>query len=264
MTSRVRPDEERARRTFGRLLRVAGERPHWQRGNPRPDFWLRIRRNQFAVEVTQLQLEIRRGTYRGSQSSVDETLHRFLSRVVQRAFDDDIVHGCYSVRMAPIEEFRLAAPVIEDRLRTFFIASRSEATSGDVTLWGYAWGAKWTAKKLDPRDSIVFPSIEYFGMAPFEGDILRILRNRLSERLAVKSAKLAGVNAPRILVLIDSFGQPDDHQWTLALESLETSTWHTIVRTGGSNPARILQSLGSGWTSQASTVAGALSPRFPF
>lgn len=243
----MRDDERQAFRSLDKLLRLAGERPRWSPGTEPPDLWLRLHGRRFAVEITQVQREIHRGSYRGSESHVDAALTAFLRRVTERAFADDIIRGCYSVRMAPVEHFRSVSAIIQERLRSFFVESRSASTTDEVHIWGRAWGARWTARKVDARDAIVFPHIDFYGIPPWRGDVYAILADRIAERLARKTAKLAHIATPKILVLVDAMYQPDDDQWAQALSELAPARWHTIVRTGGSNRARIFRSAETRW-----------------
>lgn len=244
----MRADEEQARSAVDMLLSRFGERPSWAPGDEPPDYWLDVSGVRFAVEATQVHRQVRRGAFRGSELQVETELRYLLGEIAERAFADDLVRGYYRVRVAPIEGLRRAAPIIESRLRAFFGATRDVDRVQETRIWGRAWGARWGVQKIDGRDALIDPHVDTWGIAPFAGEIGRMLSYYVEERLHAKERALAKLPTCQwIMILIDAFFQPDDDQWVTALSGLDTSRWHTIARVGGSNPARIIHSRNPRW-----------------
>lgn len=66
-----------------------------------------------------------------------------------------------------------------------------------------------------------------------------------------KVKKLAVNPLPSILLLLDAFGLPSWKTWEAALQSLDTSSLHTVARITGNRKVQILASQEARWSMES-------------
>jgi hypothetical protein len=119
----MREDEEHCRNAFDTFLKQryqAGDIT-WTTGdrNKPPDYFLQLRCNKYAVEVTSVLEKATLGNKIIDNLEIDKSINRFIEDIQKDAIEEGILKGAYIVRYKPIRDFGNQKQVIAKRIRDY-------------------------------------------------------------------------------------------------------------------------------------------------
>ena len=209
MTSIKRNDEEFCRKQLDRYLR--DQHPtaamEWH-PSERPDFWLSVDGQRFAVEVTQLLASYASESKDGKRvrittQSVDESIIRFTNDVRARAKDAGILRGTYLLMFdAPFASFRREREKLLDQAVGFIERTQTIERGKEIPLCKVPIGL--SIRKLGNSDDLV-EWISTPDLEAWDGDQIRRLQELAGDAIEMKAKKMAHVQEKRILLLLNRY-----------------------------------------------------------
>ncbi len=222
--------ESLAKEAFSEFLRRRGVRHFaWRRGNEPPDYGLRIGDASFAVEVTRVMEATSHGGVTLSTHGWRAALERFVAEIEQKAIDKKVLHGSYTMTVAPIPDFKAR--------RQIFIAAALEYISGTQlvdrapshTIVKLDRGRSLTIAKARTAPSHV-STVILIGRPKWAIEARQDLTILMGKRIAEKRRLMRRLRRPRILLFVDSYVYSDIDDWATASAGINVSGFHTVAR----------------------------------
>ncbi len=247
----ARQDEEFAKESFSRALQRCGisESASWEEGSEPPDFLLTLGGDRYAVEVTRIVGQIELGGRKESKRKSGARLQHFADELQEAAREQGILQGAYVLWLEPIADFNEVAPTA----RTVFldyVARTKELSSapGEVVL--KRRGMHWSITKFhDKKDYLLATRSE--GTGGLLSEVVRDFPDLVSAAVESKAAKLATINIPHILLLVDDYHYASADLWQHGIPAPFCRTFHTIARVFQEYECQILYSTNSAWSQHA-------------
>jgi hypothetical protein len=252
----ARRDEEFARESFSRALTRFGisEPVSWEEGTEPPDFFLNLGAERYAVEVTRIVGQIELGGRMESKRKSGAILQRFADELQEAAREQGILRGAYVLWLEPIPDFKEVAP----KARTSFleyVARTKDISSAPEDIILKRRGLHWSITKFhDRKDYLLATRSE--GKGGLLSEVVKDFPGLVTTAVKAKTTKLATINIPHILLLIDDYHYASADLWRHGVLAPFCQTFHTIARVFQDYECQILFSKSSTW-SQEATCEGA-------
>ncbi len=247
----MRADEERCKNAFDTFLKQRYQDGDiiWTCGdrNKPPDYFLQLRGNKYAVEVTSILEKATLGNKTIDHIGIDKSVKRFIENIQKDAIKRGILKGAYIVRYKPIRDFEKQKQAIATRIRDYLRRTQnvSSAPAEDIADKGHL---RWYIYKLQSDKSYLLRTT---GDAKWGGEAEYELCNLLSKALETKVKKLKNISLPKILLLYDRFAWIDADEWSQYLAKLSyVDNFHTIFLVSDKSSNSILHSIESSWLNQ--------------
>lgn len=246
-----RNGEAMARDAFRQALRVAGVVDMgWRRGAEPPDYYLRVGRTSYAVEVTRVMERHAVGSLslptHGVRASLEE-LPRAVERAALRA---GILSGSYGMTLAPVPNLRAIAPQLIAGALRYLGATRFASEAPRELLLGLREGRKIAIQKVACAPDRV-GGVMFIGPVKRAHRVHQDLVRLLGESMAKKAARLARVRLPRVLLLVDSYVYGELDHWRCAISALDVTRFHTVARIADVGVCHVLHSEKRAWSGDA-------------
>ncbi|MGD0992904.1 MAG: hypothetical protein ABR998_10575 [Gemmatimonadales bacterium] len=247
----MRLDEQFAVRAFDGFLDKVGSAPAlWSPGDEPPDRYLTVHGEKFAVEITEVMESVHLGNGSMPDRGVNAALLRFASEVESEAIKQRILSGQYLMSLEPIP--RMA--VHRDRLLTAALEYIGETVRLDVAedalLESFENGAMIHIKKVSPKGQAVL-HMTGPADAKWGGQIMHDISTLVPAAIALKSAKLANISLPKILLLIDGYVYARAEEWEASVNWAGRHSFHTIARVHSERQCQVLFSRDARWSAAA-------------
>jgi hypothetical protein len=218
-----------------------------------PDYFLILGAKRFAVEVTAITDYLDLGSGVLSGPAITNSLIKFAENVEAEALGLGILNGAYGISADPTPNFADHRESIKSAMFEYLRNTYERESAPESVL--YREGiCKWCMQKLGLNESCI--KMQGVGGGPWrwEGEIRDELSEWLRQALHEKVRKLAKVEAPWILLLIDAYPLGDPKDWIHAISLCEESNaFHTIARLDfNNNTCLILKSIEGSWINQGS------------
>jgi hypothetical protein len=240
--------EAMARDAFGAFLHAAGiPKVRWRRGRERPDYYLRIGRASYAVEVTRIMDEHDVGGFAHSTHGVRASLRQLSQAVEREALRAGTLSGSYVMTLAPVPNLRRVRPELVAGALRYIDATRVVAVAPSIVLMPLPLGRKIAIQKVAASPNQV-------GAGMLIGPVKRThvvqddLRRLIRESLEGKRVRLCRTRLPRVLLLIDSFVYGELEDWRAALTQLDLAGFHTVARIADRGVCQVLYSEADAWS----------------
>jgi hypothetical protein len=244
----MREDEEHCKNAFDTFLKQRYQDGDitWTCGdrNKPPDYFLQLRFNKYAVEVTSVLEKATLGNKIIDHLEIDKSIKRFIEDIQKDAIEKGILKGAYIVRYKPIRDFGKQKQVIATRIRDYLRHTQnvSSAPAEDIAGKGHL---RWYIHKLQSDKSYLSRTTED---AKWKGEAEDELCNLLSKALETKVKKLKTISLPKILLLHDRFTWIDADEWSQYLAKLSyVDDFHTIFLVSDKSSNSIVHSIESSW-----------------
>jgi len=247
-----RSDEEAAKAAFDKWLsNIISIDRQWAevpRSEEPPDYFLTLGSKRFAVEVTAITDHLDLGSGVLSGPAITNSLFGFVKEIETEALGLGVLNGAYAVSADPTYNFANHRESIKNSMLEYLRATYSRESAPESIL--YREGrCEWSIQKFGLHKT-------YIGMvlgwhARWKGEIRDELCEWLRQALHEKVRKLAKVEAPWVLLLIDAYPMGDPEDWIHAISYCEESgAFHTIARVGFDNVCLMLKSDEDSWKSE--------------
>jgi len=237
-----------ARDAFRSVLGAVGVcDTHWRRGLEPPDFYLRVDRRSFAVEVTRVMEKHAVGGLSIPTHGVRAALEKLAQDVQDEARRRGILSGSYGMNFAPVADLRGLAPrLVADTLR-YIEATQAVTAAPRTVLVSLPHGRSIAIQKVAASPDRV-GSLMVIGPVKrahvVQEELIRLLRETLDR----KRASLSRVRLPRILLLVDSYLYGDLEHWRYAAERTNMTGFHTVARIADLGVCHVLHSEEAPWS----------------
>jgi hypothetical protein len=244
----MRDDEELCREALDTLLKQRGIQGLWKEGTEPPDWFLEVEGQTFAVEVTSIHGSTNLDGRDQTWVQVSKELTSFTNNVCSEVEGRVQVPGRFTVRFPAIPNIKTHRSAMVQALVKYF---ETPALTSNLHEWH-------TVLRLEGREVAVYKMSETgASLAPqalLTGTAISRLDNKLSEILPVvvlrKAQKMAKIDYPAILVILDEYGfQRSIEEWQARLPP-EASRFMAVVRVQWEH--------GRGQRRNAEIVSGAL------
>ena len=115
--------------------------------NEPPDYFLQLRRDSYAVEVTSVLEKATLGNRVKDHIEIDKSVKRFIEDVKRDAIDTGILKGAYVVAYKPITDFGKQKQVIASRIMDYLRRTQGSPSAPPEGIVGEG-KSKWCIYKL--------------------------------------------------------------------------------------------------------------------
>lgn len=242
----MREDEEHCKNAFDTFLkqRYQGGDITWVCGDEPPDYFLQLRDNKYAVEITSVLEKAALGNKIRDHLEIDKSIKRLIEDIQKDAIEKGILNGAYIVRYKPIRDFGKQKQGISTRITDYLKRTKnvSSPQAKDIAGEGHL---RWYIRKLHSEKSYLNGTTDD---AKWEAEAEDELCNLLNKVLERKVKKLKTISLPKILLLYDRFVWIDADGWRQYLAKLSyVDNFHTIFLVSDKSSNSILHSIESSW-----------------
>jgi hypothetical protein len=244
----MRKDEEHCKTAFDTFLKQQYQALDivWADGdrNKPPDYFLQIRSNKYAVEVTSIIERTMFGNRIMEHIEIDKSIKNFIESIKRDAIDKNILNGAYIVRYKPIIDFGKQKQAISIRIRDYLLRTQSVSSAPEEVIAGQGH-LRWYIYKVHSDKSYLSVTT---GDAKWNGEAEGELVALINEALEEKVKKLINIPLPKILLLYDRFVWIDASKWNKYLGKLNNvDQFHTIFLISDKSVNSVLHSIDSSW-----------------
>jgi hypothetical protein len=246
----ARLDEEFAKESFSRALSGLGVsgKVVWAPGTEPPDFFLSLDAERFAVEVTRIVGQIELGGKRESKRKSGAVLQRFAEDLQNIAREQEILRGAYVMWLEPLHDFAEIAPTARLAFLDYVSRTRSLPRAPKKVVLKRP-GLHWSIEKVhDQKDYLLAMRSE--GSGGLLSEIVKDLPGLVAATAEVKKVKLAAIDMPHILLLVDDYHYADAGAWRNAAAGSFRGNFHTIARVFQEYECQILCSQNRAWSEE--------------
>lgn len=237
-------DEEFARETFHAFLQERGETPFWEVGSEPPDYFLMLGGQRYGVEVTQVMEEFSIGGGKLTSRAIQSFLLSVAKSIEDEARNRGILHGTYNLSAKAVENFSaIQDSVMQSVLE--YIEQTQDLRSARTVRIRTVRGKSWYISKIEyPRDWVACTTSSGTNI---DEDSPTSVASLLRKPVEGKVKRLATIPFPNILLLLDAFGLSSWETWEAALQSVNTSSLHTVARITGNRRVQVLTTREPQW-----------------
>ena len=250
--SSVRKDEEHCRTAFDTFLKQRYQDLDivWADGgrNKPPDYFLQLRSDQYAVEVTSIIERATFGDRNITHIEIDKSIKSFIEGVKRDAITENILKGAYVVRYKPIIDFGKQKQAISIKIRDYIMRTQCVNSAPEEAIAGQGHYG-WYIHKLHPNKNYLTVTT---ADAKWQGEAENELIVLINKAMEDKVKKLANIQLPKILLLHDRFIWIDAREWSKYLPELtHVDHFHTIFLISDKSVNSMLHSINSSWLGQS-------------
>lgn len=241
-------DEAFAKEAFTRLLQRLGvaEPPVWEAGAEPPDFFLTLGNARYGVEVTRVVAQVELGGKVQSKHRVGAPLDRFAKELQETARQRGILHGAYVISIEPIPDFKEVAPKARDAFLDYVLRTRDMTTAPEEFVLERP-DSHWSIQKYHDEKTYLL-AVRDEGSGGLMSEILQDFPGLLETAIEGKAHKLAAVDLPWILLLVDDYHYAGRDLWRASVHTPSRPKFHTIARTFQDYECEILCSKDTSWS----------------
>lgn len=247
--TRSRPDsvETFARQKFAEFLQaLTPARQVWDIGPDPPDWMLTLAEGTYAVEVTRIVESIAVGSASTTEPALIAFLDGFVKSVEAEARRSGLLRGCYLLHVCPVPDFSSMRAQLRAAILSYLSSTGSAVVSDRRVLWGVDPEQRWTIEKTDDGSPQLSWSMS-LTRPKTQGVVLRDLERMLRTVIQVKSRKLAAIECPKVLLLVDKYHFGDPRDWRQVMGTIDQTAFHTIARLHAAESCQVLFSRNLSW-----------------
>lgn len=213
-----RPDEEHCRAAYDCYLatRFPGVPRDWEESE-RPDYFLDLGNERFAVEVTSVVEVVEVRPTPLPALALEASAFRLIERLEAQARAGDELRGTYVVCLSAIHNFPAHRAGIVGAIGSFIADTRQLAAASKRPLLP-SGDDSCTIAKASPDGSHLV--LIWDGDAKWEGEAERELTTLLCDAVRAKSVLLAGQRLPIVLLLLDRYHLGSPAVWQRVARTL--------------------------------------------
>lgn len=247
----ARLDEEFAKESFSRAFLRLGisDLAVWAKGKEPPDFFLTLGAELYAVEVTRIVGQVELGGRRESKRKSAAILQRFADDLQDTAREQGILRGAYVLWLEPTDDFKEIAPKVR-RAFLDYVSRTKDLPSAPRETVLKRHGLHWSITKFHDKKTYLLATRSE-GTGGLLSEVVKDFPRLLGAALEAKTAKLASLSMPRILLLVDDYHYADKQLWHNEALAPFHQTFHTIARVFQEYECQILWSTNSSWPEES-------------
>jgi len=205
-----------ARKALGRYLRSNGCLTSWSRGDEPPDWWVDIKGERFAVEVTRAYGYVMPAGSSGVESYPEHwafflKLRREIDLLVRNIPDS----GRHFLHMQPMIISSADRKKLLVRVKQYVLEHISDIQALPAVLLQKKgqWPAMLTLEKKSPNGAGVLGSFSRRSVPISGSEIEQELQQIVMSALVSKALCLDHISEPKILVIVDTYGLAQESFW---------------------------------------------------
>jgi hypothetical protein len=193
-----------------------------------PDWYLTLGATRFAVEATSITDQVSVGRRTLPSPSIMNSLAEFVDQIEHEASDEGILDGAYLVGLPPIPNLGEHRNELKSRFLSYIRETHNVESAPEHEL-GHVGNHRVSIAKLHSNSRYV---AEMISLDVKSGhDAKAELAAYLTDVLTRKMEKLAAIEAPKILVVLDAYNYSHLGDWKQAMSSITMkSAFRAVVR----------------------------------